>query len=141
LSFCFAFAASRSRPCNETTNELFRRGHGTPNLLKIVPPTHEGKGAYRAKKTSLTGNSFPVCVEPLLDPIARFIRELLRSRPRHFIGMFVGRAAQKSDLFSVAATPFAEQQMYPQAELLAQRKLPVERGRLQAAPGRGASRC
>jgi len=39
--------------------------------------------------------------------------------------MLAGRMAQKTDLLSVAATPFTEQEMNTQAEPAAQRELVV----------------
>jgi len=49
--------------------------------------------------------------------------------------MLVGRFAQKNDLLSVAATPFTEQEMKPQAEPLAKWELAVESLRLQTGCG------
>jgi hypothetical protein len=68
---------------------------------------------------------FLVRVELLPDPLSRFVRKPLRDRLCHFLRMFVGRMAQKSDLFSVAAAPFTEQEMNTQAEPAAQRELVV----------------
>jgi len=45
--------------------------------------------------------------------------------------MLVGRVAQKSDLLSVTATPFTEQEMNTQAKSLAQGKFAVECLRLE----------
>src|SRR5207245_7727501 len=69
--------------------------------------------------------------ESVLDPLSRFVRKSLRNRFGHFVRMLVGRVAQKSDLLSVTATPFTEQEMNTQAKPLAQRKFAVECLRLQ----------
>ena len=64
--------------------------------------------------------------ESLLDPFSRFVGKSLRNRFGNFVRMLVGSVAQKSDLLSVAATPFTEQEMKPQSEALAKRELAVE---------------
>ena len=76
--------------------------------------------------------------ESVLDPLSRFVRKSLRNRFGHFVRMLVGRVAQKSDLLSVAATPFTEHEMKPQAEPLAKRELAVELLRLQTGRGLAA---
>ena len=44
----------------------------------------------------------------------------------------MGCITQKGDLLPIPATPFAKQQMHPQAKSLAKREIPVKRGGLQA---------
>jgi len=80
----------------------------------------------RSEMETLTDNLFLVRLEPLLDPLSRFVRKLLRNGFRQFIRMLVGRRAQKSDLLHIAAAPFTKHEMNTQAESLAQRELAVE---------------
>src|SRR5436190_13943733 len=82
-------------------------------------------------RRTLTLNSFFVRAESMLDPLSRFVRKSLRNGFGQFVRMVVGGIAQKSDLLSVTATPFTEQEMSTQAKLLAQGKFSVECLRLQ----------
>jgi hypothetical protein len=71
----------------------------------------------RWRKENLTarrGGLFSLVVEGTLEAFARFGRETTRSGFGQFIGMVMRSVAQESDLFTVAAAPFAKQEMEPQ---------------------------
>lgn len=70
-------------------------------------------------------------VEFLFDALSCFGGKLLRDRVGQFIRVLVCGVPQKTDLFSVASTPLAEQQVQLQAEPLRKGQLAIERVRLQ----------
>ena len=64
--------------------------------------------------TARRGGLFPLVVEGTLEALARFGRETTRIGFGQFIRMVMRSVAQKSDLFTVAAAPFAKQEMETQ---------------------------
>ena len=80
----------------------------------------------RARSQNLTSGLFSLCLQPLFDPFASAMGKVLSDRFSEVIGMLASRVAEEANLFSVAATPFAEEEVHPQTNSLDQRQFSVE---------------
>lgn len=74
---------------------------------------------------------FPFGAQLPLDPFSCFVGEFPWSSFDHFIGMFVCRIPQETELLSVPATPCAQEHMQAKSDSLENRQLAVERRGLQ----------
>jgi hypothetical protein len=68
----------------------------------------------------------------LFDPFASALGKVLSDICSKVIGMLASCVAEEANLFSVAATPFAEEEVDPQTNSLDQRQFSVESLRLKA---------
>jgi len=71
--------------------------------------------------------------QPLLHPLTGGIGKFLGGGFYQLIGMFVGRVVKETDLLSIAATPFAEQEMNPEADALGKGQPVIQRLGLKTA--------
>lgn len=85
-----------------------------------------------AKSIGLTAKSLFLFLQPPLDAFARLGPERLGRETLFVILVPVRGGAEKTDLLSIAPTPFAEHQMNAQADALPQIKRTVQRPGLQS---------
>jgi len=87
----------------------------------------------RSGAAGLTDYLFLVRPKSSLDPLSRFIRELLRDRFCQFIRMLVRGIVEETNLLSVSATPLTKEKMDSQANSLHQGECSIKCLRLKAA--------
>ena len=83
-------------------------------------------GLVAGENATLHERLFAFAPQRALEPFAGFGGESLRGGLAQLPRMLARRAPQETELFSVAAAPFAEQKMEAQPEPLWQREVPVQ---------------
>jgi hypothetical protein len=90
-------------------------------------------GLVARGRRTLHQSLFFLSAQPLLHSLTGSIGKFLAGGLYDFVGVLMNRVAEKTDLLSVAETPFAEQKMNPKADALENGQFVIQRLGLKTA--------